>query len=283
MPGAARITAWRLSSLGTLCSEPFAAAGVVANNSKPPCASRNAGRAYCGGTGTANVDQLDSVSSCTTVNTTQLANTGLVNSPPAVAWVQPGENSTLSSSQPTTLQVTASAGDHAITQVIFAVGERIVCIVKTAPYTCAYQPMGTDVGKNTLVAVAIDDQNISGTALRTVFVSPFKPKKLTASTRPKRIKHAPFVFKTTGRLILPAGVTPANGCVGKITVTLKRGGKTVTTGLANLRRDCTYRSQVKVAFAKRDKRPRSLRVFVFFRGNPTLSRIGARSYTVRVR
>lgn len=238
-------------------------------------------RVDCGGTGTANVDQLDSVSNCTTVNTTRLTNTGLVNSPPAVSWVQPGENGKLSPSHPTTLQVTASAGDHAITQVIFTVGERIVCIVKTAPYTCRYQPMGTDVGKNTLVAMAVDDQNISGTALRTVFVSQFKPKKLTATTKPKRRKHGPFTFTTTGKLMLPTGVTPANGCTGTVSVTFKSGRKTVKSSVAKLKRSCSYGSRTKLSF--KAKPPKSLKVVVTFSGNPTLTKISAKTQKVRLR
>ncbi|MGB9183179.1 MAG: calcium-binding protein [Solirubrobacteraceae bacterium] len=238
-------------------------------------------RVDCGGAGTANVDQLDSVFSCTTVNTTQLTNTGLVNSPPAVSWVQPGENGKLSASRPTTLQVTASAGDHAITQVIFTVGERIVCIVKTAPYACSYQPMGTDVGKNTMVAMAVDDQNISGTALRTVFVSQFKPKKLTATTKPKRRKHGPFSFTTTGKLMLPTGVTPANGCTGKVSVTFKSGRKTVSSKVARLKRSCRYGSRTKLSF--KGKAPKSLKVTVTFSGNPTLTKSSAKSQKVRLR
>ena len=88
---------------------------------------------------------------------------------------------------------------------IFYNGERTLCIVKAAPYTCAYRPVDSDLGKDTLVAVAIDNGGLSASAIRTVVVPKFRPAKITATTRPNRIKHAPFTFTTTGALTLPGG------------------------------------------------------------------------------
>jgi Ca2+-binding RTX toxin-like protein len=240
-------------------------------------------RLDCGGTGTANVDQLDSVFNCTTTNTTKLANTGLItqDKAPAISWASPKENAKVSPSKSNTFQVNATAGDHPITQVIFYVGERTACIVKAAPYKCAYHATGADIGKNTLIAIASDSIGLTGTTTRTVTVSQFKPKKLSASTSPKRIKHGPFAFTTTGKLSLPSGVTARQGCSGSVSVTFKNGGKTVAKGTAKLGSKCSFSSKMKVSLGK-GKAPKSLSVSVAFAGNATLTKASAKGYTVRV-
>jgi len=148
-------------------------------------------RVDCGGTGTANVDQLDSVFSCTTVNKTTVTNAGLIKTPPVVApdkaprvaWTAPPENAALSYGKKATLSVTVAPGDHPVTQVLFYVGERMVCDVKAAPYTCSYTPIKGDIGKDTLLATATDSIGLTGTAARTVRVNPFNGALLLKSSR----------------------------------------------------------------------------------------------------
>jgi hypothetical protein len=136
-------------------------------------------RVDCGGTGTANVDQLDSVFNCTTVNRTQVA------VDPTVSWVTPPENARLSYGRATTLQVNVTPATGPITQVLFYVGERMVCDVKAAPYACSYTPTKADIGKDTLRAVAYDSGGYSGTATRSVYVSAYNGRLLLKSTRLK--------------------------------------------------------------------------------------------------
>jgi hypothetical protein len=240
-------------------------------------------RVDCGGTGTANVDQLDSAVDCTQVNTTTLANTGLLtqDKAPAVSWASPKQNAKVSPSKSNTFQVNATPGDHPITQVIFYVGQRTACIVKAAPYKCAYHATGQDIGKDTLIAIASDSIGLTATTTRAVTVSQFKPKTLTASTSPTRIKHAPFAFTTTGKLSLPSGVTARQGCTGSVSVTFKNGNKTLASGTAKLGSKCTFRARMKVSLGK-GKAPKSLQVSVAFAGNATLTRASARGYKVRV-
>jgi Ca2+-binding RTX toxin-like protein len=234
------------------------------------------------GSDVCNVDQLDAVYNCEGVNLTQVSNGGLVkpqDTPPTIAWVTPADNSTMSTKTPNTLQVNAT-DDHTVTQVIFYDGERTLCIVKTAPYTCSYKPVDTDIGKNTLIAVAIDDAGLSSSAIRQVTVPQFAPAGLTASTKPKRLTHAPFKFTTTGRLTLPGGVSPRS-CNGVVSVTFKAGKKTVSTRRTNLKSTCTFSSKVTFSLPKR-LNPKSLRVFVAFRGNAVLTPLAARIYSVKV-
>jgi Bacterial Ig domain/RTX calcium-binding nonapeptide repeat (4 copies) len=239
-------------------------------------------RVDCGGTGTANVDQLDSVTGCTTTNTTKLSNVGLItqDKAPTLSWTSPRQNARINPSRSNTFQVKASPGTHPITKVVYYVGQRTACIATKAPYKCAYKATDGDVGKDTLVAIATDSIGLTTTVTRTINVSTFKPKKLSASTRPKRAKHTPFRFTTSGRLTLPSGVSKRAGCSGKVSVTFRAGKKKVGSGTAKLRSSCTFNSRVKVVVA--GGKARTLKVSVVFGGNKTLSRVSARGYKVKV-
>ena len=238
-------------------------------------------RLDCGGTGTANADQLDTVVSCTTTNTTQLANVGLLtqDKAPTISWMSPRENAKINPSKSNTFQVSAAPGTHPITQIVYYIGERTVCVAKTAPYKCAYTGKDSDVGKDTLLAIATDSIGLTSTKTRTITVSTFKPKKLTASTKPKRAKHAPFMFTTSGRLTLPSGVSKRKGCTGTVSVTFKNGKKKVRSGSTKLRSNCAFSSRMKVAVPKGAK---ALQVSVVFGGNTTLSKASAKGYKVKI-
>jgi hypothetical protein len=238
-------------------------------------------RLDCGGTGTANADQLDTVAACTTVNTTKLANVGLLtqDKAPTVSWRAPRENAKINPSKSNTFQVSATPGTHPITKVVYYIGERTACITTTAPYKCAFKGKDTDVGKDTLVAITTDSIGLTSTLTRSITVSTFKPKKLTASTTPKRAKHAPFVFTTSGRLTLPSGVSKRKGCTGTVSVTFKDGKNKVGSGTAKLRSSCSFSSRMKVAVPNGAK---ALQVSVVFGGNTTLSKASAKGYKVKI-
>ena len=239
-------------------------------------------RVDCGGTGTANVDQLDSVSDCTTVKTTKLSNVGLItqDKAPTLSWASPRQNAKINPARSNTFQVHATAGTHPITKVVYYVGQRTACIATKAPYKCAYKATDSDVGKDTLVAIATDSIGLTTTVTRTIHVSTFKPKKLSASTKPKTARHAPFRFTTSGRLMLPSGVSRRAGCSGRVSVTYRAGKKKVGSGTAKLRSSCTFKSRVRVVVS--GGKAQTLKVSVVFGGNKTLSRASARGYKVKV-
>ncbi len=238
-------------------------------------------RIQCGaGTDTANVDAQDLVDSdCEVVNRQDVGNAN-EDRPPSVAWTAPASGATLSTRVANVLQVTAT-DDRGISQVIFMDDERVVCTDTTAPYTCDYRPQGDDVGRNTLVAMAIDTSQQSATAVRNVRVGRFTPT-LTASTTPRRDTRAPYRFTTSGRLRLPTGVTNAQGCSGFVSVQFKAGTKTVSSRRVSVSRSCTYRSRVSFSIRSR-LRPSRLSVVVRYLGNEVLGADSAPRHTVRVR
>jgi Ca2+-binding RTX toxin-like protein len=230
-----------------------------------------ADRVDCGrGNDVANVDEFDQVSGdCETVNRTTRGQLASEDHPPAVAWTAPASGAKMSTAAANTLTVTAS-DDKGVSQVIFMAGERVICTVTAAPYTCAYKPTDADVGRTTLVAIAVDSSQQTASAVRVVSVPRFKPSKVTISTSPKKDSTAPFKFTTKGKISLPSGVSAAAGCSGTVAVTFKAGKKTISTRKAKVSKSCTYRSKVTFSLPAR-LHPKTLRAQATFRGNAVLT------------
>jgi len=107
------------------------------------------------------------------------------------------------------------------------------------------------------------------------------PRSISVRVSPGRDRAKPFRFRTTGRVNLPAGVTRTAGCVGRVSIQIKRGSNTISTRRRTLTKSCTFSSTVK--FDDRSRLPRTgrLKVTVRFLGNPALLPRGARSRFVR--
>ena len=176
-----------------------------------------------GGTDTVVADTLDTISTtCENVSIQAAPGGPFDDRPPVIAWTSPAAGVSLSANSTTTLAVNAT-DDRGLTRVQFFDDDRLVCDDPTAPYSCAYQPRGSDVGRNTLVAVAIDGANQTASLVRAVTVRRFAPGQLELSLRPSRDRSAPYAFRATGRLLRPNTVSPSQGCSGTVTITAKRG------------------------------------------------------------
>jgi CSLREA domain-containing protein len=109
-----------------------------------------------------------------------------------------------------------------------------------------------------------------------------RPRGLTVRVTPRRDTRAPFRFRTSGRLLLPTGLTAAEGCQsGVVSVQIKRGPVTLSTRRVRLRRDCTFSSSVVFREARRFGNRRSLRFFVRFLGNNRVLPLRRRAPIVR--
>ena len=105
---------------------------------------------------------------------------------------------------------------------------------------------------------------------------------LTLSARPSRDRRPPFGFTFSGRVRIPAGVSAAAVCGGRVRLVLKKGRRTVATGTATVSRGCTYRRRITIRSTRRTGRRRArLRVSARFGGNASLS-VSSRSTTVRI-
>ena len=240
-----------------------------------------ADRVSCaGGTDTVTADTLDQVSSsCENISTADVGN-ATEDKPPTLSWAAPASGATLSGNTPTTLQVNA-ADDKAVTQVQFLDDDRVVCTDTVAPYTCTYQARGADVGRNTLVAVASDALGQTASSVRPVVVSRFSATSLSLKASPTKDKKGPYRFTISGKLTLPASVTPVLGCGGNaVTVTVKGGSRTLSSRSAKLSSTCTYK--IKVTFKGRSGFPRNgkLKIKASSAGNDVVSAKASSTKTV---
>ncbi len=157
---------------------------------------------------------------------------------------------------------------------------KVVCTDEAAPYDCAYSPNGGDVGRNTLIAIAVDGAGQTAVDFRGVEVRRFAPR-LTASTTPKRDRKRPYRFTTSGSVLLPAGVTPEQACTAGGSVSIEfRVGKLRLPQTATLRSDCTFRTSIAFP-TRRSLGNGRLAVKAKFGGNPVLSAAAAKSMKVR--
>jgi Big-like domain-containing protein/thrombospondin type 3 repeat protein len=126
-----------------------------------------------------------------------------------------------------------------------------ICTLSRAPYACTWRPTGADVGRATLLASAVDSGGLSSLAIVRVRVDRFAARLTRKARRTKRR------VRVTGRLVLPAVVTRAQGCSGKVTVKVGKARRTVA-----LTRACRYGAALSVRTGK----PR-----VSFAGNPVIA------------
>lgn len=105
------------------------------------------------------------------------------------------------------------------------------------------------------------------------------PRGLTANVR-RTFTGSALTLRTSGRLLLPKGVTARQVCVkSTVAVQVKTGRRTVSLRRVELRRDCTYRSTVSLRALQR-LTGRRLTVTAQFMGNGRLLRQSARPRTV---
>ena len=123
---------------------------------------------------------------------------------------------------------------------------------------------------------AINQANQPGAGLDVTFttsaatVKKVRPK-LTIKATPKHDKRAPFKFAFSGTLKPPTGVSKAAGCKGTVTITVKRGSKTVKSGKAKVSSSCKYKKTLTLSTTKLSKSGKGkLRASGHFGGNTVL-------------
>jgi Ca2+-binding RTX toxin-like protein len=232
-----------------------------------------------GGTDTVEADTQDTISpTCEIVSTVATPGGAFDDRPPAIAWNLPAANASLTANAPSKLSVTAS-DDRGIAKVAYYDDDRLLCEVTAAPFDCAYAPRGGDVGRNTLIAVAVDGAGQTTSIIRAVTVRRFAtPKVATSSVRPSRDRRSPYSFRLKGKVTRPSAVSPSQGCSGTVSIAAKKGKKTVATFRTRLNRVCEFTTTVKFR-----KRPASkLRLIAKFSGNDVLTARSASARTVRL-
>jgi Ca2+-binding RTX toxin-like protein len=237
----------------------------------------------CGdGDDTATVDQFDTVLHCEHVTTQQTPSAYQVpeDQPPSVSFATPSNGKSIPTNKATTLVANAS-DDHGISKVVFSVGTRVVCTDTTAPYTCDYTPIGSDLGHDTLIAVAYDTAGQTALAVDSVTVPRFVPTSLSAKTTPKKDTTLPYRFTTSGKVNVAPNVGPGACTGGHVSVQFRAGKKTISNRRVATAANCTYRSTVTFRIPSR-LHPKTLTVLVRFLGSSELGPRSHKRYSVKV-
>jgi len=104
---------------------------------------------------------------------------------------------------------------------------------------------------------------------------------LTLKASPKRDRRLPFRYTFSGRVRIPAGVSKAAVCGGRVRLSLKKGSKAVARGSAKVSKRCTYKRRIAIKTTKRTGRKRGrLKVSARFGGS---SRLTSSRKSTRVR
>ena len=154
----------------------------------------------------------------------------------------------------------------------------------------AFQNPGVAGAFNSLrVAVAPDHVGVAvwqaSTAgiIRIVAVGPDAPLSRPGLTLSGNAKHVGNKVEVTasGKLVLPPGVTPANGCEGSVKVTIKKAARVLDSKTVAVNSQCKFRAEQKVGQGEVGGADQ-LKLVAKFNGNFTLAS-KTTSRTVRVR
>lgn len=113
--------------------------------------------------------------------------------------------------------------------------------------------------------------NTTGTAFTFRTGAPRKPSGLGVKVTPHAAPTAPFSYRVTGRLLLPAGLARTAGCRGAITARARIGKAVVGRGRATVGHLCGYKLGVTLKGTLVGTSG-SARVLVAFGGNAALAR-----------
>lgn len=177
---------------------------------------------------------------------------------PTVSLVSPPATIGANGAKLTAAPAADTGAGASVAKVDFFLGNRLLCTVTAAPYTCKVLPEGSEVGTQALRAVVTDSTGQTATAEASTKVSKFTPEGLTLETealKAKKGKGKPKLRrKLSGTLELPDRVTAAQGCAsGTVAITVTRDGKTVLPSTqVSLGAKCTYSLTLTVP-AKKSK------------------------------
>jgi hypothetical protein len=160
---------------------------------------------------------------------------------PTLAWGV-SSASTVKGSINVSLTPAAQAG---LKSIAVFLGNRQVCTITKAPYSCKVSATGADVGSQTLRAVITDELGSTAEITRAIKVAKFT-SKLTLSVERKKVNGG--VKRTLeGKLSFPSAVTKAQGCSGTVQLVVKRGGRSLLNQEVKVSKSCTFSRSITAA------------------------------------
>jgi hypothetical protein len=110
--------------------------------------------------------------------------------------------------------------------------------------------------------------------------APRKPLSFGVAVKPRADLTAPFTFRVTGRLGLPAGLSAAVGCKGKVMLLATVGKASAGRARATIGKRCGYSLRVTFKSSGLPSHGRA-RLVVAFVGTPVLAKSKSRAVVVK--
>ena len=148
--------------------------------------------------------------------------------------------STIGSETTVDLGVDSAAG---VRSVQVRLGNRVICTLTAPPYSCKVSPTGADVGSQTLVATVVDNNGNTTVTSKSVTVPRFK-SQVSIKIRTKKLKGGKVRRTITGTVLRGRSVSAAEGCKGRVTVIIKRDGRSLLNQQVSLSKKCTFTRSV---------------------------------------
>ncbi len=136
--------------------------------------------------------------------------------------------------------VTARASSpNGIAYVDLLLGARRVCRDREAPYRCRITPLSSEIGSQTVRAIATDREGLTAQDLRQVVVPRFKPRELMIEVARKQLPGNRVLKTVTARVLQTKGVKRATACRnGRVTAVVRQGLITLADRQVKLDRRC---------------------------------------------
>ncbi|MGH2867212.1 MAG: hypothetical protein ACRDNK_06530 [Solirubrobacteraceae bacterium] len=104
-------------------------------------------------------------------------------------------------------------------------------------------------------------------------------KRLTDSVAPRHDRHAPYVYRISGRLLIPSGVSGSKACKGHVSLVVRKGKHKVLSRRLKVNGRCRYGG--KASFSARKLHGHGkLRFTLRFGGNAVLASRSGKAITV---
>jgi hypothetical protein len=162
------------------------------------------------------------------------------------------------------VRLTPSA-EAGIRRVEVFLGDRRVCRLNDAPFTvCDITVTGADVGRQALRAVITDGNGATAQATVNVVVAKF-PTELSVKVKKKNLSGNRARRTVNGKVELPDDVTKEQGCSGKVTVKVKRNGRTIIDDVLKVTKKCTFSLEITAP-----RRGQTFKLSAEFGGNTVL-------------
>jgi Bacterial Ig domain len=148
-----------------------------------------------------------------------------------------------------TVDPNAPAG---VAKVEYFLGNRLVCTVTQAPFTCTVVPQAGDVGLQTLRVVVTDKLGRTVVAERQVLIREFESRGITIRIKYVKVKGNRVRRTITAQLRPPAGMTQAEACAdSRMTLVVTRKRRPYSNTQPSLDSNCSVRTRLTSKRAKK--------------------------------